>query len=1239
MSLSIKVVASAKDGLDVALNFLHSAKQATELFEPLHVVIPTAGMREWLIEQIMRHDLSSFGIVMNTKFHFVGGLYRDLTKNTEDPWAIDTQVALLLGLLGGNQQATEFIQVSGGLLPAADRLASMFERYITRRPAMIRDWDASRIVGPIGQPLATADKWQAVAWQALRAAIGCSPTKLPDGANPSDASLPNHVLLFGFEMIDHRMLAALQSLGTRTEVEVVVIHPSPCLADHWASLPVAISGMTEMPPSRLVENFPYDVLNRNLVLPYRWLRSAKETQKLLTRAGVTLDFASMTRMSEGSPSRLHQIQHVIAYGREPRAIDAREAATDHSVVLHRCHGLARQAEVAVDAVLAAMQEIPELQLHEIAIMTPDVHRMAPHLRAAFGRSVMDSRDRKVALPLVIADRTLGEIDDGARVFSNFVTVLGGRMDADSVLALLSDPALAKSRRLGPEAITRWGLHLQRAGQRWGLSADHRKSRHHLDITDHKGQPDEQHSWIFSARRILLGAASERDGVETLLDYAVVNDVETDELDDILTLVEILEILARVVETQSAPRTASEWASILDQAFTDLCGEYSELTKVPKRELRRLASLDSPGGTPIPIDFLEVGAYLLSRFTAVPERQVVRTGGILATNLGAQRLVPYRFICVVGLDDASMPSAARDGFDLSARDNLEGDPDPRHDLRRLLLDALVSATDRFVMTCDGRDLKNNQDKELALPLDELVSWCADIKLPIPEITHPRHLHSLKNFMDGELVAGRPWAHDEAARRIAEAMKISSRALMPDKSTSDRQSAKTSVPVVMLPKIVSLRLSVLKQVLFYPLEVFLQWSYNIRRDWESAEVDTGTLALDLTDRELFALADVLASAACNAEWEHAVEAWKRDNRRLRRLPVTDSAKKLTEDRVASAVKEGLKLLDFKSDGLITSFRTRKLELEASGVVIEGDVPTVDPETVVLMWFDGKLPHKSDPKTDDLMIKLLFWRSLGLAVNKVVIIAATDSIEATETGKSKFVRCEMKLSESISPETAQAWLSEVVTLYRRAAITPIPTFEPNPGKPQSESAGHLAYIDEDIRGALDKFQKAISKAPQGTYRGYSGGEECLLFGAEPEFVRCFPGVEIPVASVQITGNSARITLEISHGLEKGSRVKVTNTGTVLDGEHTVTATPEPNELEFRCDAPDGNYSTMPQSARAKAITVDGQDPEEQRFWCDRHRIWPRATWSKSNGIQNAEILSPATIPPRQPSHRPNDGEGSEP
>src|SRR5204862_4259234 len=95
---------------------------------------------------------------------------------------------------------------------------------------------------------------------------------------------------------------------------------------------------------------------------------------------------------------------------------------------------------------------------------------------------------------------------------------------------------------------------------------------------------------------------------------------------------------------------------------------------------------------------EVRAYLFERLQGRPTRANFRTGHLTVCTLMPMRSVPHRVVCLLGLDDAAFPrKAPRDGDDLMLDDPHVGERDPRTEDRQLLLDALLAAEERLIIT--------------------------------------------------------------------------------------------------------------------------------------------------------------------------------------------------------------------------------------------------------------------------------------------------------------------------------------------------------------------------------------------------------------------------------------------------------------------------------------------------------------------------------------------------------------
>ena len=131
-----------------------------------------------------------------------------------------------------------------------------------------------------------------------------------------------------------------------------------------------------------------------------------------------------------------------------------------------------------------------------------------------------------------------------------------------------------------------------------------------------------------------------------------------------------------------------------------------------------------------------------------------------------RSVPHRVVCLLGLDDGAFPrKAPRDGDDLMLDDPHVGERDPRSEDRQLLLDALLAATERLIVTYTGNDERTNTPRPPAVPVGELLDASTRTvrcraTAPAREqvvVRHPLQPFDPRNFTAGELVAGaRPGA---------------------------------------------------------------------------------------------------------------------------------------------------------------------------------------------------------------------------------------------------------------------------------------------------------------------------------------------------------------------------------------------------------------------------------------------------------------------------------------------------
>jgi exodeoxyribonuclease V gamma subunit len=116
-------------------------------------------------------------------------------------------------------------------------------------------------------------------------------------------------------------------------------------------------------------------------------------------------------------------------------------------------------------------------------------------------------------------------------------------------------------------------------------------------------------------------------------------------------------------------------------------------------------------------------------------------------------LPYRIVCLLGMDDGVLPSLARaDEFDLMAAFGKAGDRQRRDDERNLFLDLLLAASDRLFIAYTGRSIRDNAPLPPAALVDELLDYLAQVSAgdhaSPAEVEHARHAfiveHPLQAF---------------------------------------------------------------------------------------------------------------------------------------------------------------------------------------------------------------------------------------------------------------------------------------------------------------------------------------------------------------------------------------------------------------------------------------------------------------------------------------------------------------
>lgn len=742
------------------------------------VAVPGEGVRSWLTWQLSRRLEGGQGVVANIDWIFPSAIVNRSLGLTDqpDPWTVDTLTWAVHHVL-----STHMLDGVANLRPDLSRsrtIADLFDRYGTRRPGMVAAWERGRDVDALGRPLAEAQRWQPRLWRALNEHLGSPSSAVQNFERlaqlwrhgPPD-DVPEHLSLVGITALPPFSLEVLGALSRHREVAMLSPVPSPDLWQRLGEVVVRLQraeGFLDLPrgedPSASAARHP---------LMVSWGRSSREAQVQL--AGMSLAHG-ITPQVMAPPSAqlltgdslLSALRADVIADREPAPV-SHDLAGDRSVRWHRCHGVARQAEVLRDVLLHVFELRDEHGVHryqprDIGVLCTDVATFGPLIQAAFA----GVPDQGVpSIPVRVADRTLSGEAPLVDVVCALVALLDRRWRRDDVMAFARLGAVRRRFGFTTEHLALVADWLNATHVRWGL----RPSDHHR-----AGLPDElrAHSLHGGLEQLVVGAAMAPGVTQGPAGVPATGDLEGDDLEVLGAFADLVDRLAAAVDDLVEPTAVEPWLRRLQAAVADLADlpdadawQWGSLAN----ELSSMGEAARMARSDVDIDATHVGELVVARLTSRSGRARFETGAVTVSSVAGQRGIPRRVICLVGLDEAHLTAAVAASDDLVAAQPMVGDPDPRADLRALLFDAVLAAQEQLVLFSTGFDVRTNDEVAPAVALAELVDSIDQVAGGVEArehwvVDHPRQSWSLRSFLPDALGEPGPFSFHRGALAMFE-----------------------------------------------------------------------------------------------------------------------------------------------------------------------------------------------------------------------------------------------------------------------------------------------------------------------------------------------------------------------------------------------------------------------------------------------------------------------------------------
>lgn len=680
----------------------------TNPITPFTCVLTTVGMERWIKNELAIRCGVSANIETPMLSRFIWDLL-NTTLGKSGSWALDKSTLQLsiFKILNEHDwpELAPYLKENpsdADHLSLSSKIADTFDGYSFYRPDWLNSWaDGDDQISQGGQkaPIPNEHKWQPQMWRMVRKSIEDVGfindraelirqlmQRIKKGGFSSE-KLPEQITLFGVSQIPQIFLDILQALGEHIDVTLYWFNPAE---GYWAD---------NVSTKRLLKSQSKGMAIAHMEIGNPLLSSFGVMGKVffnqLLEAGVEL--IELNSNHDHSNSMLGYLQSAIqqagSFDHEGRPIVQHD---DMSIRIASSHSVVREIESLKDHLLALFENDPTLRPHDVVVMAPNIADYAPFVHQIFRHSV---------IPYSISDVSVA---DSAPIFKLLSLLTGITKRRLSVLELTEIVS-------GPAVLSKFNLTADRASELMGLAY-----RNHVRWGLRRGTNGTQHNntWEDGTLRLIAGQSL---GSDSCINGAYPFRSQSSDRVDYAKVALFLDELACWHDVASAFRPVAEWVECIRDVLSILVDESVDPDNALIIQDVLNALLDSTESIsldmPVSIDFIE--RFLASSFSATSIRSRFLAGAVNFTNCVPMRSIPFKVICLLGLNDTEFPrKAPASGLDLIAKFPRSGDRNPRIDDRYFMLETLLLAQKAVYFSYQGNSAKTNEERAPSTLLQEL-----------------------------------------------------------------------------------------------------------------------------------------------------------------------------------------------------------------------------------------------------------------------------------------------------------------------------------------------------------------------------------------------------------------------------------------------------------------------------------------------------------------------------------------
>ena len=739
---------------NLAIAFCKNEPEVKDPFKSSTVITQSFELRYWLQLQITELKGISSNIDFQLPASFLWKLYKCLTPEIADldrsPYEREIMVWRLMRILekgpSSNQDIADYLDPEKKrnlrLYELSNELASLFDEYLMYRPDWVLAWESSK-----GGFASKEEEWQASMWQELREDLrGKSKLhraalhKLAMNKISRDAHLPWPKLsIFGITSMPPIQIETFRRLSEFMDVDIYFLNPCH---EYWGDI---ISEAERARRSlKAIKN------NASPVLQESYFETGQPILASLGQLGrdyfellndvenlQTFDIFSEPDQKTNLGFVKNQIFN-LSYSEEDVLSEKHSRETvrsDQSIQIHSCHSRTREIEVLKDQIFRALNKTEALQPKDILVAAPDIQLYAAIIKANF----------KNEIPFSINSSALKENSSFFNSVIKLLSLPDSRITGQEIIEFLEVPSIARAHAINSDDLEKLAIWISDSGIRWELDGESKSKNWDLP-------PDDRNTWRFGLDRLLMGVVmGENHGPWQEIQPMEIPLEDAPLLESLCRFMDHLDEFRKEINNQYP---IERWLEIIQELLVKFF-DPKETEVMLERQLRAaLEDLRLETSVAEFKDEISRETFLRALKNKLEDQISISrstSGGITFSNLLPMRGIPYRMICILGLNQGEFPRTENPNtFDLrlERKDIRKGDRSKNKDDRYIFLESILAAEEIFYVSYVGENANQNLSSAPSAIVSEWHEYLETIFEEQKLVTHKLNPYDSKYFRGDE-----------------------------------------------------------------------------------------------------------------------------------------------------------------------------------------------------------------------------------------------------------------------------------------------------------------------------------------------------------------------------------------------------------------------------------------------------------------------------------------------------------